>query len=41
MNLQKQRNDNNIIRLAEQGKDPEGPARDKNMKESADEFEHQ
>ena len=37
---QEQRNDD-IIRLAEQEKDPEGPARDENMKESADEFEHQ
>ena len=41
MNLQEQRNDDNIIRLAEQEKDPEGPACDENMEESADEFEHQ
>ena len=41
MNLQEQQNDDNIIRLAEQEKDPEGPACDENMEESADEFEHQ
>ena len=41
MNLQEQRNDDNIIRLVEQEKDPEGPAREENMEESADEFEHQ
>ena len=39
MNLQEQRND--ITRLAEQEKDPEGPACDENMDESADEFKHQ
>ena len=41
MNLEEQRNDDNIIRLAEQEKDPEGPACDENMEESPDEFEHQ
>ena len=41
MNLQEQRNDDNIIRLAEQEKDPEGPACDENIEESADECEHQ
>ena len=41
MNLQEQRNDDNIIRLAEQEKDPESPACDENMEESADEFERQ
>ena len=41
MNLQEQRNDDNIIRLAEQEKDPKGPACDENMEESADEFERQ
>ena len=40
MNLQEQRNDD-IIRLAEQEKDPEGPACDENMEESANEFGHQ
>ena len=39
MNLQEQRNDDNIIRLVEQEKDPEGPACDENMEESAKEFE--
>ena len=41
MNLEEQRKDNNIIRRAEQEKDPEGPPCDENMEESADEFEHQ
>ena len=41
MNLQEQRNDDNIIWLAEQEKDPEGPACDENMEESADQLEHQ
>ena len=41
MNLQEQRNDDNIISLAEQKKDPEGPACGENMEESADEFKHQ
>ena len=41
MNLQEQRNNGNIIWLAEQEKDPEGPACDENMEESADEFKHQ
>ena len=41
MNLQERWNDDNIIRLAEQEKDPEGPACDENMEESADQLEHQ
>ena len=41
MNIEEQRNDDNIIQLAEQEKDPEGPPCDENMEESADEFEHQ
>ena len=41
MNLEEQRNDDNIIRLAEQEKDPECPSCDENMEEYADEFEHQ
>ena len=41
MNLEEQRKDDNIIRLAAQEKDPEGPPCDANMEESADEFEHQ
>ena len=41
LNLQEERNDENIIQLAEQEKDPEGPACDENMEESADEFGHQ
>ena len=41
MNLEEQRKDNNIIRQAEQEKDPEGPPWDENMEESVDEFEHQ
>ena len=41
MNLEEQRKDNNIIRQAEQEKDPEGPPCDENMEESVDEFEHQ
>ena len=41
MNLEEQRNDDNIIRLAEQEKDPESPPSEENMEESADEFEHQ
>ena len=41
MNLEEQRNYDNIIRLAEQKKDPEGPLYDENMEESTDEFEHQ
>ena len=41
MNLEEQRKDDNIIRLAEQEKDPEGPACDENMEESPVEFEHQ
>ena len=41
MNLEEQRNDDSIIRLAEQEKDPEGPPCHENMEESADEFEHQ
>ena len=40
MNLEVQRNDDNITRLAEQKKDPEGPSCDENMEELADEFEH-
>ena len=38
MNLEEQRNDDNIIRLAEQERDPEGPACEENMEESPDEF---
>ena len=41
MNLQEQWNDDDIIWLAEQEKDPEGSACDENMEESADEFKHQ
>ena len=41
MNLEEKRNDDNIIRLAEQEKHPEGPACDENMEESLEEFEHQ
>ena len=41
LNLQEERNDENIIQLAELEKDCEGPACDENMEESADEFEHQ
>ena len=41
MNLEEQRKDDNIIRLAEQEKDPEGPACDENVEESPVEFEHQ
>ena len=33
MNLEERRNDDNIIRLAEQEKDPEGPSCDENMEE--------
>ena len=33
MNLEEQRNDDNIIRLAEQEKDPECPSCDENMEE--------
>ena len=33
MNLEEQRNDDNIIRLAEQEKDPKGPSYDENMEE--------
>ena len=41
MNLKEERKDDNNIRLAEQEKDPEGPACDENMEESPVEFEHQ
>ena len=41
MNLEERRKDDNIIRLAEQEKDPEGPACDENVEESPVEFEYQ